>query len=104
MDERMGVIERESQSDSYNLQKVVYEVLPIPDVNMPDSSDYDLLEGGVEADDIPRPREYGITAEQLAEKIDADTDAVRDALDGLADATTAVKRAVGDDVYYWRSE
>lgn len=96
MDERLGVVERESSSKDYSIQKVVYELLPTPDIPAPDPP--------FDAGDVQQPEGYGITAEQLANKIDADTKEVRDALDGLVDATSSVKRAVSDNAYYWRAD
>jgi Arc/MetJ-type ribon-helix-helix transcriptional regulator len=110
LDNRVTQVERESRSSGpdYEFEKVVYELLPVS----PDQPDEPLE---FEYNEV---EEFAVTSTDLATRIGAEKEAVREALDSLYEKTKTVRRIGGaltekpeygegpadGPTYYWKLE
>jgi Arc/MetJ-type ribon-helix-helix transcriptional regulator len=104
LDNRVTQVERESRSSGpdYEFEKVVFELLPVsPDTPERGDDDWEL---GYEYTEVA---EFAVTPTDLATRIGAEKEAVREALDSLYERTSTMGRVGGgpdNETYYWKQE
>lgn len=88
---RLGAIERESEAEgpSYDLQKVVFELLP----------------SSAEAPNDAQPHEWAVTTDDLAKKVGTNTEDIQNTLDRLIDTVSQVQAVHGKPgTFYYKQE
>lgn len=84
--------EEKASGENYDLQKVLFEMLPTP----PEDPD----------PDSPKPHninppEFALSADEIADRVGADTDEVHDALKQLDEVTSVVRSGLNNSGEFW---